>query len=72
MIPIKDNYKFGTDSTMEDQIRRTNNWINNTKKSIPDRPSGPVAQRIEADSVSTVPGFKSYRTEVKLAKKVVQ
>ena len=27
MIPIKDNYKFGTDPSMEDQIRRTNNWI---------------------------------------------
>ena len=25
-IPSKDNYKFGTDPTMEDQIR-TNNWI---------------------------------------------
>ena len=48
MIPIKDNYKFGTDPTMEDQIRRTNNWIYKTKKSILDRPSGPMAQRIEA------------------------
>ena len=27
MIPIKDNYKFGTDPTMENQIKRTNNWI---------------------------------------------
>ena len=44
MIPIKDNLqKFGTDPTMEDQIR-----IYKTKKSILDRPSGPVAQRIEA------------------------
>ena len=34
MIPIKDNYKFGTDPTMEDQIRRTNNWIYKTNKSI--------------------------------------
>ena len=33
MIPVKDNYKFGTDPTMEDQIRRTNNWIYETKKS---------------------------------------
>ncbi len=33
-IPNKDNYKFGTDPTMEDQIRRTNNWIHKTKKSI--------------------------------------
>ena len=31
MIPIKDNYKFGTDPTMEDQIRRTDNWIYKTK-----------------------------------------
>ncbi len=46
MIPIKDNYKFGTDPTMEDQIRRTNNWIYKTKKSNLERPSGPVAQRI--------------------------
>ena len=49
MIPIKDDYKkFGTDPTMEEQLRRTNNWIYKTKKSILDRPSGPVAQRIEA------------------------
>ena len=47
-IPNKDNYKFCTDPTMEDQIRRTNNWIHKTKKSNLDRPSGPVAQRIEA------------------------
>ena len=33
---------------MEAQIRRTNNWIYKTKKSILDRPSGLVAQRIEA------------------------
>ena len=51
MIPIKDNYKFGTDPTMEDQIRRMNNWIYKTKKSNLDRPSGPVAQRIEALSL---------------------
>ena len=51
MIPIKDNYKFGTDPTMEDQIRKTNNWIYKTKKSSLDRPSGPVAQRIEALSL---------------------
>ena len=42
MIPIKDNYKFGTDPTMEDQIRRINNWIHNTKISNLDRPSRPV------------------------------
>ena len=47
-IPNKDNYKFGTDPTMEDQIRRTNNWIYKTKKSNLDRHSGPVAQQIEA------------------------
>ena len=35
MIPIKDKYKkFGTDPTLEDQIR-----IYKTKKSILDRPS---------------------------------
>ena len=51
MIPIKDNYKISTDLTMEDQIRRTNNWIYKTKKSILDHPSGPVAQKIEALSL---------------------
>ena len=67
MIPIKDNYKFGTDPTMEDQIRRTNNWIYKTKKSNLDRPSGPVAQRMEALSLygsrwalSVDSGFNSY------------
>ena len=49
--PIKDNNKFGTDPTMEDQIRRTNNWIYKTKKSNLDRLSGPAAQRIEALSL---------------------
>ena len=43
MIPIKkknkkNNYKFGTDPTMEDQIGRTNNWIYKTKKSNLNRP----------------------------------
>ena len=47
MIPIKDNYKFGTDPTMEDQIRRTNNWIYKTKKSILDRPSRSWELRFE-------------------------
>ena len=46
-----DKYKFGTDPTMEDQIRRTNNWIYKTKRSNLDRPSGPVGQRIEALSL---------------------
>ena len=41
MIPIKDNYKFGRDLTMEDPIKRTNDWIYKTKKSILDRPSVP-------------------------------
>ena len=36
---------------MEDQIRRTNNWIYKTKKSNLDRPSGPGTQRIEALSL---------------------
>ena len=35
MIPIKDNYKFGTGPTIEDRIRRTNNWIYKTKKIQP-------------------------------------
>ena len=80
MIPIKDNYKFGMDPTMEDQIGRTNNWIYKTKKSILDRPSGPVAQRIEALSLYSSrwalwedSGFKSYpsRPEVYLVKNMV-
>ena len=57
---------------MEDQIR-----VYETKKSILDRPSGPVEQRIEALSVygsrwalSEDTGFKSYpsRPEVYLVK----
>ena len=81
MISIKDNYKIGTDLTLEDQIRRTNNWICLTKKSILDRLSGPVAQWIEALSLygsrwalSEVSGFKSYpsRPEVYLVKNVVR
>ena len=79
MIPIKDNYKFGMDPTMEDQIRRTNNWIYKTKKSILDHPSGPVAQQIEALSLSGSrwalsedSSFKSYpsKPEVYLVKNV--
>ena len=81
MIPIKDNYKFGTDPTMEDQIKRTNNWIYKTKKSLLNLFSGPVAQRIEALSfygfrwaLSEDSGFKSYpsRPEVYLVKNVVR
>ena len=84
MIPIKDKYKkkkkkkkkFGTDPTLEDQIR-----IYKTKKSILDRPLGPVAQRIEALrlygsrwTLSEDSGFKSYpsRPEVYLVKNVVR
>ena len=77
MIPIKRQLqKFGTDSSMEDQIR-----IYKTKKSILDRPSGPVSQRIEALSLygsrwalSEDSGFKSYpsRPEVYLVKNVVR
>ena len=62
---------------MEDQIKKTNNWTYKTKKSILDRPSGPVAQRIEELSLygsrcalSEDSGFKSYpsRPEVYLVK----
>ena len=42
MIPIKDKYK-NSDLTLEEEIR-----IYKTKKSILDRSSGTVAQRIEA------------------------
>ena len=61
---------------MEDQIKRTNNWIYKTKKSW--SPSGPVAQRIEALSLycfrwafSEGSGFKPYpsRPEVYFLKK---
>ena len=48
MIPIKNKYKkFGTNPTLEDQIR----IYKTKKKTILDRPSGPVAQRIEAASL---------------------
>ena len=77
MIPIKDKYKkFGTDPTLEEQIR-----IYKTKKSILDRPSGPVVQRIEALSLCGSrwalledSSFKSYpsQPEVYLVKNVVQ
>ena len=36
---------------MEDQIRRTNNWIYKNKKSNLDSPSGPMAQWIEVLSL---------------------
>ena len=77
MIPIKDKYKkVGADPTLEDQIR-----IYKTKQSILDRPSGSLAQRIEALSLfgsrwalSEDSGFKSYpsRPEVYLVKNVAR
>ena len=66
---------------MEDQIRRTNNWIYKTKKNNLDRPSGLVAQRIEALSLygsrwalSEDSDFNSYpsRPDVYLVKNMVQ
>ena len=72
MIPIKDKYrKFGTDPTLEDQIR-----IYKTQKSILDRPSGPVALSLFGSrwALSEDSGFKSYpsRPEVYLVKNVVR
>ena len=76
MIPIKRQLqKFGTDPTLEDQIR-----IYKTKKSILNR-SSPMAKRIEALSLygsrwalSEDSGFKSYpsRLEVYLVKNMVR
>ena len=51
MIPIKDNYKFGTDPTIEAQIKKINNCIYKTKKSNFYRPLGSVVQRIEVLSL---------------------
>ena len=52
---------------MEDQIRRTNNWIYKSKKYNRDRPSGPVVHQIEALSLngarwalSEDSGFNTY------------
>ena len=65
---------------MEDQIR-INNWIYKTKKSNLDRPSEPVAQRIEVLSLyssrwalSEDSGFNSYPSwpEDYLVKNVVR
>ena len=64
MISIKDNYKFSMDPTMEDLIKRTNNWIYKTKKSNLDCPSGPVTQRIEALSLHGYCGLKKARGEI--------
>ena len=80
-IPNKDNYNICTNPTMEDLIRRTNNWIYKTKKSKLDRSSGPVPKRIETLSLygsrwalSEDSGFNSYpsRPEVYLVKNVVR
>ena len=66
---------------MEDQIKRTNNWIYKTKKSNLDRPLGPMAQQIETLSLygsrwalSEDSGFNSYpsRPEGYLVKNVVR
>ena len=73
MIPIKDNYKFGTDPTMEDQIRRTNNWIYKTKNpsliALRDPWRSGSRRTLSEDS-----GFKSNpsRPEVYLVKNVVR
>ena len=48
MIPIKDNYKLGTDPTMEDKIRRTNNWIYKTKNPSPFGARGAAGRGIES------------------------
>ena len=70
MIPIKDKNKNSVQTRL---------W--KTKKSILDRPSGPVAQRIEALrlygfrwALSEDSGFKSYPSlpEVYLVKNVVR
>ena len=61
LIPNKDNYKIGTDPTMEDQIRRTNNWLYKTKKSIHTRPFG---ARDAADR-----GVESLRFQVSVVRR---
>ena len=61
MIPIKDNYKFGTDPAMEDQIRRTNNWIYKIKKIHPWSPFGASGA---ADR-----GVESLRFQVSIVKR---
>ena len=66
---------------MEDQIRRTNNWIYKTEKSNLAGSSGPVAQQIDALclygsrwALSEGSGFNSYpnRPEDYLVKNVVR
>ena len=61
MIPIKDNNQFGTVPTLVDQIRRTNNWIYKTKKSVLDRPFG---TRGAADR-----GIESLRFQVSIVRR---
>ena len=61
MIPIKDNDKFGTDPTMEDQTKRTNYWIYQTKKSNRVRLFG---ARGAADR-----GVESLRLEVSIVRR---
>ena len=77
----KDYYKFGTNPTMEDQIKRMNNWIYKTKRSNLDRLSWPVAQRIEvlslygsrwASSEDIISNSYPSRPEVYLVKNVVR
>ena len=63
MIPIKkDKYKFGTDPTMEDQIRRTNNWIYKTKKSNLDRPLSAAPRAADR-------GVESLRFQVSIVRR---
>ena len=62
MIPIKkDNYKFGTNPTMENQIKRTNNWIYKTKIS---KPWSPFGARGAADG-----GIESLRFQVSIVRR---
>ena len=74
MIPIKDNYKirYGPDYGRPDKENKKFR-IYKTKKSILDRPSGPVALSLYGSrrALSEDSGFKSYpsRPEVYLVKK---
>ena len=57
MIPIKDNYKFGTDPTMEDQIRKK-------KKKKKKKKSRPFGARGAADR-----GVESLRFQVSILRR---
>ena len=59
-IPNEDNYKFGTDPTMEDQIRRKKNWI---YKKI--QPWSPFGARGTADR-----GVESLRFQVCIVRRL--